>query len=255
MKFTGERYIPNEFNEKENISEMHLNRYNFSLSFVKNKTVVDIACGEGYGSNLLAQNAKNVLGIDIDQNSIEHAKNKYKKDNLSFLIGSAEKIEASDNSIDVLVSFETIEHVKESVQKNFISEAHRILKPEGIFIVSTPDKDISGEGHNEFHIHELNKKEFLNMLQVHFKKIDLYGQNIKKYSNKLSLFVARILHSLVKLDKFKIRHKLFPQNFRQNINTAVSTSALTTKSVNNIFIPQKIENDETAEYLIAICHK
>lgn len=256
ISFTRERYTPEDFESKDHMSQMHWSRYKFTIPFVNEKKVMDIACGEGYGSNMLSKNSSEVVGIDIDSKSIEHAKNKYKKNNLNFYVGSVERIENQNELFDVVVSFETIEHVKLSLQKKFLSEVARILKPSGIFIVSTPDKDVGGEGHNEFHVHELNKPEFFKMLNEHFKEVEFYGQDIKPYGNKLSLFIARILHKLVKLDKLKIRHKLFPKKFRFALDTNVSNSAVNKNLVqNDIFTPKKIQQKETAAFLIAVCKK
>ena len=106
-KWSGERletFVYGEF-----VSE-HLHRYCLANLYVTDKVVLDIASGEGYGSNLLSSSAKEVIGVDIDQEAVENAKQKYKKSNLNFKTGSADKIPVADNSIDVLVSFETIEH-------------------------------------------------------------------------------------------------------------------------------------------------
>ncbi len=256
MKFTGERYMPDEFNKSDNISEIHLNRYDFAQSYVRAKSVIDIACGEGYGSDQLAKISNKVVGIDINPETIEHAKSKYKKNNLSFCVGDVENISTPNESVDVVISFETIEHVKHKKQEKFLQEAYRVLKPGGTFIVSTPDKDVTGEGHNEFHVCEMSKAQFLRMLSKNFKIIGLYGQDIKPYGNSFSLLIAKLLHKLVKLDKFKIRHKIFPKKLRLNIDNSIGNSAVNKNLVRKeSFIPTKINDNETASYLIAVCRK
>lgn len=256
MKFTGERYMPDIFNEKEYISQMHLRRYEFALLFANDKTVIDIACGEGYGADKLAETASKVTGIDIENKTIEHAKNKYKKNNLSFIVGSVDKIEMPNESIDLIISFETIEHVKLQSQKMFLQEVIRVLKPNGYFIVSTPEKDIYGEGNNEFHLREMNKPGFLKLLKPYFISIELYGQDIKKYGNPIFLFIKRILHKLIKFDKFKIRHKLFPKKFRLKIdNSLFVTEGNQFNNISNDLMPMKISEKETAMFLVAVCQK
>lgn len=140
MNNTGERYIPEAFDDAENISQMHLERYKFAYNYVRGKNVLDIACGEGYGSDLLSNIASNVIGVDIDNEAVGNAKNKYKKENLKFLVGGVDKIPLEDGSVDVLVSFETIEHVNFKKQLSFLKEVDRVLKKDSLFIVSTPDK-------------------------------------------------------------------------------------------------------------------
>jgi ubiquinone/menaquinone biosynthesis C-methylase UbiE len=127
MEFTGERFLSNI--SQFEISYEHWHRYLYASNFVKNRVVLDIACGEGYGSYLLSKQAKSVVGVDIDSMTIEYAKNNYITSNLSFITGSASKIPISDHHcFDIIVSFETIEHLSEEDQFEFLSEIKRLLK-------------------------------------------------------------------------------------------------------------------------------
>ena len=107
MKFTGERFLPNIDGA---IALEHLHRYLVASLYVHNKDVLDIASGEGYGSAMLARNAKTVIGVDISEDAIAHATARYAAKNLEFRAGNAAKIPLEDASVDVVVSFETIEH-------------------------------------------------------------------------------------------------------------------------------------------------
>lgn len=255
MKFTGERYIPDEFNDSEYISQMHLKRYEFAIPFIKGKDVIDIACGEGYGSNKMSEFSKTILGIDIDSEVINYAKDRYKKNNIRFYVGSVEMINEPNQSVDVVISFETIEHVGRKIQKKFLKEVIRVLRPGGLFIVSTPDKDISGEGHNEFHVCEMNKKGLCKLLSNYFYSIELYGQDIRKYGNKTFLFLIRVLHKLIKLDRFKIRHKIFPKKLRSSVDSGIIDVATVGTNKENDLFPTRISDDETAMFLVAVCKK
>ncbi len=144
--FTGERYVPELFKKQENIAQMHQERYKFAAKYVSGMSVLDVACGEGYGSDMLSREARNLVGVDIDEITINSAKDKYKRDNLKFLVGGVSNIPVKNLSIDVVVSFETIEHVRLKEQIAFLEEVSRILRKDGIFIVSTPDKDVGGGG-------------------------------------------------------------------------------------------------------------
>lgn len=155
----------------------HLHRYAIAKTYVRNKKVLDIASGEGYGSNLLSEEAKYVFGVDIDTETIEKAKLKYKKSNLYFQQGSTSAIPLEDNSVDVVVSFETIEHHDE--HNKMMTEIKRVLKPDGITIISTPDKYYYSDIRNfknEFHIRELYKDEFKVLISKNFLKMQLLTQ-------------------------------------------------------------------------------
>jgi len=185
MDFTGERYVPNL--DAAEISYEHWHRYLYATQFVKNKVVLDIASGEGYGSDLLAKTAKKVVGVDISEGAIAHANKVYKKDNLKFLVGSVAKIPIEGKGVfDVIVSFETIEHVGKEDQKSFLEEVKRLLKPQGIFICSTPDKKAYSDlprYKNEFHVKEFYEKEYKSFLGSYFKNIKILGQKIYDSSN------------------------------------------------------------------------
>jgi len=185
MDFTGERYICG-YDSPQLVYE-HWHRYLYSMQFVKGKTVLDIACGEGYGSNLLAKTAKKVVGVDIDGETIKYAKKTYKSRNLEFIEGSVSTIPIKGKNVfDVIVSFETIEHVDEEAQKKFLNEVKRLLKPGGIFICSTPNKELYSDlpdHDNEFHVKEFYKDEFHQFLGQYFSNLKLLGQKIFASSN------------------------------------------------------------------------
>src|SRR5687767_11637278 len=105
MKKSGERLTSAEFRET---TFEHLHRYALAQDLVRNKTVLDIACGEGYGTNLLAQTAASVTGVDIDMATLAQAASKYVRKNISFLTGAIEQIPARDHQFDVVVCFETL---------------------------------------------------------------------------------------------------------------------------------------------------
>lgn len=171
---TGERLVTQVF---EYWTLEHLHRYGFAKQFVKDKVVVDIASGEGYGSNLLAADAALVTGIDISNEAVNHAKKKYRKSNLTFLHGSADNIPLPDSSVDVLISFETIEHHDQ--HEKMMLEIKRVLKSDGLAIISSPDKknytDIP-QYHNPFHVKELYTDEFRGLLENHFANVQLLFQ-------------------------------------------------------------------------------
>lgn len=178
MKFTGERFVPSEEGE---IRIEHLNRYYFVINQVNlsNLVILDIASGEGYGSDLLARHANHVYGVDISSEAIEHSKKKYSRSNLEFVEGNATSIPLNSSTIDVVVSFETIEHHNEHT--TMIKEIKRVLKPNGILFISSPDKLYYSDNRNyqnEFHVKELYSHEFKALLNREFMNTKFYSQKI-----------------------------------------------------------------------------
>ncbi len=177
LPFTGERFTP------ECLREMwyeHYHRYAFARAMVAGRRVADVACGEGYGAMLLAQTAASVHGLDISAEAIEHARTRYAaQSNLQFEQGDACKLPWADQSLDVVTSFETLEHLQD--QESLIAGFARVLRDDGVLVISSPDKrtysDLRGF-QNEFHVRELYRDELLALLGRHFGQVRLYGQKL-----------------------------------------------------------------------------
>src|SRR3989475_12584347 len=188
LEWPGERCVP--WMEGAEIGSEQLDRYAFATLLVRTKRVLDLASGEGYGSNLLAKTAKHVVGIDVDAQAVRHATNKYIKPNLEFKVGSILDIQIKSNGVfDVIVCFEAIEHVDD--HHKLLSEAKRLLTPNGIFLVSTPNKTLyTDEPHfnNPFHVHELYFDEFKALLENYFRHVKFLGQRIHCTSNMWPIF-------------------------------------------------------------------
>jgi ubiquinone/menaquinone biosynthesis C-methylase UbiE len=189
MKYTGERMIP-DFNRGGRIYREHWTRYLFASRYIfGGMTVLDIACGAGYGSDfMLASGAETVIGVDISEEAVAYCREKYPKKSLQFKVGNVDNIPLRERCIDVAVSFETIEHVEEEEQTKFLKEIKRVLKPDGVFIISTPHAGKLRQG--GFHKKELDEKEFRELLGKYFSKAAIYYQNTEKNKNLYFLAVA-----------------------------------------------------------------
>ena len=155
----------------------HFHRYYLARQFAAGKDVLDIASGEGYGSALLAQVARSVLGVDIDPGALRHAAATYASGNLAFREGSATKMPVADASIDLMVTLETLEHFED--HETYFMEAKRVLRAGGCLIISTPDRTIYsavGEDPNPFHVHELDQAEFSSLISRHFTHHAVFAQ-------------------------------------------------------------------------------
>lgn len=176
MMFDGERFRPENSTADRDYASWH--RYLFASEFVQSRMVLDIGCGEGFGTFHLSTSARKVIGIDIDAAVIHRAASKYVKENLEFLHGSATSIPVrGDGVFDVITAFAAIEHLTVVEQEQFLKEVKRLLKPGGLFLVSTPNKLLQDEkagesGQNWFYI-----DSFSQLLRRHFTNLVLFGEN------------------------------------------------------------------------------
>jgi len=174
IEFDGERCTPWVTTQ---ILSAHLHRYFSVLDLVQGKRVLDISCGEGYGSSLMEANgATEVTGVDIDASIVARAGRVYGKPNVTFKTADARApLPFYDDVFDVIVSFETIEHISE--HEEFLAELARVLTPNGTLVISTPDKAQSDPNQpNPFHELELNEGEFLDLLKSRFQQVTPHRQ-------------------------------------------------------------------------------
>lgn len=179
LPFTGERFTPEC--ERE-IAYEHWHRYALARSLAAGRRVLDAACGEGYGSALLADaGAREVLGVDLGAEAVAHARARYgDRAGLRFEQADATALDhLPEASFDLVVSFETLEHV--AAQERLLDGFARLLAPGGLLLVSTPDKhtytDLTGEV-NPHHVRELYRGEFEALLAARFPAVRLFGQKL-----------------------------------------------------------------------------
>jgi GT2 family glycosyltransferase/2-polyprenyl-3-methyl-5-hydroxy-6-metoxy-1,4-benzoquinol methylase len=188
MDFTGERFVPEV---EGDIKLEHVHRYLAVRDMARGKRVLDIACGEGYGSKILGAEAVSVVGVDVDDAAVRHAAATYTDANLRFLRGDIVAIPLGDASVDLVVSFETLEHLTD--HRTMMLEIKRVLAPGGVLVVSSPDKreysDLPNY-RNPYHLRELYLSEFTTLLAAHFAHHALYGQRVH-YASILAPAEAR----------------------------------------------------------------
>jgi SAM-dependent methyltransferase len=181
LPFTGERFTPET---RGAIWYEHWHRYCAVLPLAQGKRVLDCACGEGYGSWLLAGAAAAVIGVDIDDAAIAHATARYgERPNLAFVQGSCMQLPLADAGVDLVVSFETIEHIAE--QEAMLAELARVLDRRGALVISSPNKAVyphDADASNHFHVHELDRQELGSALAKRFPQQLWYGQRVLAHS-------------------------------------------------------------------------
>ncbi|WP_338553451.1 methyltransferase domain-containing protein [Paenibacillus sp. KS-LC4] len=183
--FSGERLVINREVKQQykDVYEEHLARYTLASHFVDGLRVLDAACGAGYGAALLKRSgASEVVGIDIDDQSVKLAQRDYGEAGVSFAVGDVLQLPFDEQAFDAVVSFETIEHVANGAA--WIAESARVLKTGGLFIVSTPNRAVTNpalyfeeQPFNPYHQFEYRTAELAGELLLHYNIVELYGQN------------------------------------------------------------------------------
>ncbi len=192
LEWTGERYLPKIPPEVcgAEIHFEHQHRYAFAAQFVYGKDVLDLASGEGYGSYSLSKVANRVVGIEIDPNAVSHAQNTYIRSNLEFMVGDILDIPIPEEKLfDVIICFEAIEHIEDHDQ--LLSEMKRLLRDDGIVVISTPNKIVYSdepEFDNPYHLRELYFHEFKELLERDYSQVVFFGQKIQSGSRIWNIY-------------------------------------------------------------------
>jgi len=203
MKFTGEYCIPGA--SPKRIEDDHVERYRFAAQFVSAKTVLDIACGVGYGSKLLADaGASKVDGVDISKELIEYAKRNYHAENVSFRVADICEYKV-DRLYDVIACFETIEHVED--YESALSNLRSLLANAGLLLISSPNriitsphaKSIKDKPSNMHHVREFTIEELKSALErrgLLVNESDVFGQRGQRhFRNRLVRRIYKMLRN------------------------------------------------------------
>ncbi len=219
LRSESERWIPNFLYPQTEKS--HIDRYNLACNYSFNKKILDVACGSGKGSNILANEGRalSVNAYDIDERAIRYAKHRYKSENIHYNILSAEDIN-EEGFYDLVVSFETIEHLKD--YDRFLHNVRKALKNGGMFLVSTPlstvDIDINPD--NPYHKQEWGFQEFHHEIKKFFSVekifVQLYPIAIQNYRNAKKQVAKPLLYKLIERVKRRLNAKPYFENFNHS---------------------------------------
>lgn len=179
MTFAQERIIPKKMSENNGLLIEHKKRYEFASEYAQGR-VLDIACGVGYGAEILfsyGEGIKKVIGVDNNKEVIKYARRNYDFAKTDYFVADArdKRLKEELGVFDTIVSMETVEHIKDDYL--FVERLEELLKKDGSLIISTPyGKGRDKECSNPYHYRQYKKEEFITLLKSYFPKIQLFGQ-------------------------------------------------------------------------------
>ncbi len=163
MPLTGERTVPG-LAEENYWFRRHEVVYQQLAQRCTGRVVLEAGSGEGYGADLLAGLAHRVIGLDYDESAVAHVRARYPRVDMRH--GNLADLPLANGDVDVVVNFQVIEHLWD--QGRFVAECHRVLRPGGTLLMSTPNRITFSPGRdtpiNPFHTRELNAAELTDLL-------------------------------------------------------------------------------------------
>ncbi|MGQ9535961.1 MAG: class I SAM-dependent methyltransferase [Actinomycetota bacterium] len=176
LALTGERTLPG-IREENYWFQRHLVAYRFLLPYAAGRRVLDLGCGEGYGTDLLATVAREAVGVDLAPEAVYHARRTYHRPNLRFLYRDIYDLGLEDGSFDLVCSLQVVEHLHHP--DRFMEEARRVLAPGGLCVITTPNRSILSPGQdrpiNPFHIREYDHREFAALMRRYYPRSEVKG--------------------------------------------------------------------------------
>jgi SAM-dependent methyltransferase len=231
-----ERIVPDE--TEPGVVASHLKRYAFALRRCEGRDVLDLGCGVGYGSAFLAGAARRVVGGDIDAETVAYAQRRYAKPNVEFCVLDATSLPFEDDAFDVVCSFETIEHVDDPAA--LVCEAARVLRPDGAFLVSTPQVDRTTHAPaNPHHRLEYSREDFEGVLRQSFDVVETYGER------RIQTRAHRLLQ---RLDVLGLRRR---SRLLRRASVLTGTPAIENLTLDDLVISR--EGVDRAKVLYAVC--
>jgi 2-polyprenyl-3-methyl-5-hydroxy-6-metoxy-1,4-benzoquinol methylase len=189
IPFTGERIIP----ELDNyFFREHVARYRFAKRHLSPEVrVLDVGCGDGYGAYYLSSHVREAVGIDVESDVIELAKEKYRKDNLGYQVVPPEDWPFPEGRFDAATCFEVFEHVPDP--RRLLARIRTVLSANGVLIISTPNKDVYGDNlPDQYHVKEYTLAEFRDIVASELLIKEVVGQrNRDQNAKRRNFWMAR----------------------------------------------------------------
>lgn len=169
--FTGERLVAGDPLFAADFAR-HLAAYGFAQQLCRGREVLDAGCGDGYGSDQIAQTATSVLGVDRSEITIETARRRYQRANLAYQACDLTRLISLDRQFDIVCNFQVIEHLEDP--QPFLEQVRQVLRPDGFLVVITPNRKNSFV-ENPYHVREYLPEELTTVLKRVFRDVDMQG--------------------------------------------------------------------------------
>jgi ubiquinone/menaquinone biosynthesis C-methylase UbiE len=269
LKKTGERLVPENIRSKEEYIQYlrHLFVYEYVRPQLRTDSrVIEIGFGEGYGASYLSESCSHITAIDVEKDSVEHARNKYNSQKCSYQLYDGKKIPFPDNHFNLAISFQVIEHVPDDA--NFVAEINRVLKSGGQFFITTPNKTYrlkpGQKPWNRYHIREYYPQELESVLKKNFDRVEMRGVSGTDELNQIEYNRIKTGLFLSLMIKLQIR-RFIPESFDHAIASMVSRfkGKKTATDANKDFLKAFDMDDfrvittevEKSLDLLGVCHK
>ena len=221
----GERIVPEHFRVAKKQYLLYL-RHEFIYDWAIGRldsgvNLLEVGCGEGYGTNMFAKKVKSVMGLDLNFEAVEHARGRYAADNCSFSTYDGHRFPFETESFDAAVSFQVIEHTDDDAM--FVAEISRVLKRGGTLLMTTPNRllrlDPGQKPWNRYHKREYGPDDLKQVLQQNFSDVQVHGivgtpevqqvltTNLRA-NNPLAVAAKRFLPESVKLSMLRLKNAL-----------------------------------------------
>ena len=221
--------------------------YEYALPYIKDKIALDAGCGEGYGTHLLAQSAKKVVGVDYAKRVIKRAAKRYRKPNLTYRVMDLTNLQYEDSSFDIICCFQVIEHLEHP--ERFLLAARRILKPSGMLLLSTPNR-LTSAFDWPYHFREYTAEELTELLEEFFHFVKLSALHVSEKMKTFRAIQAQSGEGVLRFDPFCLR-KLLPKGLLQLV---FSTGAFFLRTHISKAHDELVKNIGVKDFYISDCN-
>lgn len=189
--------------------------YRWACNVAEGRRVLDVGCGEGYGTRELARHARFVIGLDADATVLQAARRRYVAANLRWICGEADALPFRDGSIDLLCCFQVLEHFEQP--EHFLREAHRVLTTRGHLLLTTPNRAAILSGLNPHHVREYDPESLQNLLHSVFDHVELLGVFPSERVAAYRAANRRTVEKVLRLDRLQL-HRRLPGRLRGELH-------------------------------------